>query len=136
MTGNIQLTLHITDPTLDAEEQETVAQRLLAQMKDMDEIEWVRRQLDPNPPDRSKMLAGTLIGLLTVEVSRENLLKVMRFLGDRLGNKQIELEIEVDGRKLKIIASSREELELAAKTAQDFMATKSNDAKPEPLCKN
>jgi hypothetical protein len=46
----------------------------------------------------------------------------MGFLGDRLGNKTIELEIEANGKKLKVKASSRQELEAAIEAAQKFVA--------------
>jgi hypothetical protein len=63
-----------------------------------------------------------LIGLLTAEVSAGNAQKLMGFLGDRLGGKPIELEVEANGKKLTVKAHSREELEAAIKAAQDFVA--------------
>jgi len=45
----------------------------------------------------------------------------MGFLGDRLGGKPIELQVEDNGRKLSVKAHSREELEAAIKAAQAFI---------------
>jgi hypothetical protein len=61
------------------------------------------------------------VGLLTAEVRAENAKKLLVFLGDRLGGKPIELEVEANGRRLKVSAHSREELEAAIKAAQDFV---------------
>jgi len=101
-TSNVKLTIAFNDPDLDSEELEEQAQNLLAQMRDVDEIETVDRVLDPNPPVGNKAVGAILVGLLTAQVNKENAQKVMGFLGDRLGNKAIELEVEANGKKLKV----------------------------------
>ena len=121
--SSIRLTIAFNDPDLDSEELEEQAQNLVAQMRDLDEIETVDRVLDPNPPVGNKAVGAILVGLLTAQVNKENAQRVMGFLGDRLGNKAIELEVEANGKKLKVKASSREELEAAIEAAQKFVAT-------------
>ena len=121
-TSNVKLTIAFNDPDLDSEELEEQAQNLLAQLRCLDEIETVDRVLDPNPPVGNKAVGGILVGLLTAQVNKENAQKVIGFLGDRLGNKAIELEVEANGKKLKVKASSREELEAAIEAAQRFTA--------------
>jgi len=120
--SSIKLTIDFNDPDLDAEEQEEQGQRLMAELKQIDEINTVDRVLDPNPPDGNKALGGFLGGLLVAEVNVANIQKLMRFLGDRLGGKPIELSVEANGKKLTVKAHSREELEAAIKAAQDFVA--------------
>ncbi|MBM0744085.1 hypothetical protein JOY44_21100 [Phormidium sp. CLA17] len=120
-TSNVKLTIAFNDPDLDAEEREEQAQRFMAELQQMDEVE-VDRVLDPNPPEGNKAVGAILVGLLTAQVNKENAQKVMGFLGDRLGNKAIELEVEANGKKLKVKASSREELEAAIEAAQRFAA--------------
>jgi len=122
VNSSVKLTIAFNDPDLDSDELEAQAQSLLAQMRDLDEIETVDRVLDPNPPEGNKAVGAILVGLLTAQVNKENAQKVMGFLGDRLGNKVIELEVEANGKKLKVKASSREELEAVIKAAQDFVA--------------
>jgi hypothetical protein len=90
-------------------------------MRALDEIETVDRVLDPNPPAGNKAAGGILVGLLTAQVNKENAQKLLGFLGDRLGNKPIELEVEADGKKLKVKASSRTELTAAIEAAQKFL---------------
>ncbi|MBD2077716.1 hypothetical protein H6F86_28285 [Phormidium sp. FACHB-592] len=118
----VTLTIAFNDPELDNEELEAQAQNLLAQMRDLDEIETVDRVLDPNPPEGNKAIGGMLVGLLMAEVSVANFKKLGAFLGDRLGGKVIELEVEANGKKLKVKANSREELGAAIDAAQKFVA--------------
>ncbi|MEH2324818.1 MAG: hypothetical protein V7K32_14860 [Nostoc sp.] len=46
-------------------------------------------------------------------MSLANFKKVLGYLSDRLGNKTIELEVEANGKKLKVKASSQKELNAA-----------------------
>lgn len=119
---NIKLVIAFNDPELDSEDREEQAQRLMAELKQMDEVDAVDRVLDPNPPEGNKAIGGILVGLLTAQVSPANAQKLMGFLGDRLGGKPIELAIEANGKKLTVKAHSREELEAAIKAAQEFVA--------------
>lgn len=118
----VKVTISFNDPQLTSEEQDQQAQRLIAELKDMDEVEKIERVADINPPEGTKALGGFLIGLLTAEVNIKNAKQLFKFLGDRLGGKAIELEVEAKGKKLKVTAHSREELEAAIKAAQDFIA--------------
>ncbi len=120
--SNIKFTIAFNDPNLYNDELEAQAQNLLAQMRDLDEVETVDRVLDPNPPAGNKAIGAMLVGLLTAQVNKENAQKLLGFLSDRLGNKTIELEVEANGKKLKVKASSREELEAAIAAAQKFIA--------------
>lgn len=121
-SANVKLTIAFNDGDLDLEERDEQAQRLMAELKQVDEVVAVDRVLDPNPPEGNKALGGFLVGLLSAEVSVANAQKLMGFLGDRLGNKSIELEVEANGKKLKVKASSRQELEAAIEAAQKFIA--------------
>ncbi|WP_017655832.1 hypothetical protein [Fortiea contorta] len=120
--SSIKFTITFNDPDLDAEEKDEQAQRLIAELKQIDEVDTVGRVLDPNPPEGNKALGGFLAGLLMAEVNIANAKKLMGFLGDRLGGKPIEIAVEANGKKLTVKAHSREELEAAIKAAQDFIA--------------
>ena len=119
-SDNIKLTINFSDPGLDDEERDEEVENLLYQMHDLEEVE-ANRVVDPHPPAGNKSLGALLVGVLTAEVNIANCKKVLGFLGDRLGGKPIELEVEANGRKLKVTAHSREELEAAIKAAQDFV---------------
>jgi hypothetical protein len=122
--SNVKVTIAFNDSELDSEELETQAQNLLTQMRDLDGIETVDRVLDPNPPEgnkRYKAVEGTLVGFIAVETSKEMVKKLLGFLGNHIGNKSIELEVEANGKRLKVKASSQAELETAIEAAQKFV---------------
>lgn len=121
--SNIKLNIAIKDSDLDEEELDEITQTLLQQMRRLDEVEQVDRLLDPNPPEGNKALGGFLVGILTAEVNPANIKALMGFLSDRLGGKQIEMEVEANGKKLKIKASSQKELSAALEAAQQFVAS-------------
>ena len=120
--SSIKFTIAFNDPDLDSEELDEQVQRLLSELKQIDEVDEVNRVIDPNPPEGNKSMGGFLVGLLTAEATVENAKKLLGFLGDRLGGKAIELTLEGNGKKLSVKANSREELEFAIKAAQDFLA--------------
>ncbi|MEH1825372.1 MAG: hypothetical protein V7L22_08375 [Nostoc sp.] len=120
--NSIKFTIAFNDPDLDAEEKDEQVQRLITELKQIDELDAVGRVFDPNPPEGNKALGGFLVGLLMAEVNTANAKKLVGFLGDRLGGKPIELSVEANGKKLTVKAHSREELEVAIKAAQDFIA--------------
>ncbi|MBD2057626.1 hypothetical protein H6F88_16635 [Oculatella sp. FACHB-28] len=120
--STLKLTFNFNDSDLTSDERDEQAQRLMKELREVDEVESVNRVLDPNPPEGNKALGGILVGLLTAEVNVGNAKQLFGFLSDRLGGKAIELEVEANGKKLKVKAQSREELETAIKAAQDFVA--------------
>jgi hypothetical protein len=121
-TSNIKLTIGFNDVNLDAEEKNRESLRLLFELKEISEVDEVYRIPIQKVPKESKSVGGFLIGMLTAEISRENTKSIFRFLGDRLGGKPIELEVEANGKKLKVSASSREELQAAISAAQEFIS--------------
>ncbi len=117
-----KITIHFVDPDLDPEERNEASQRLLSQMKQLDEVESVSPVLDPNPPEGNKALGGFLAGVLSTEVRPGNLQSVFGFLGDRLSHKPIELEVEFEGRKIKLKSSSPEEMAALVTMAQQLVS--------------
>ncbi len=117
---NLKLTIEFNDPELDPEQRDEQAQQLMTELRDLDEIETVDR-VDANLAEGTKSIGGSLVGLLTAEVTVANGKKLMGFLGDRLGGKSIEFTVEVNGKKLTAKASSREELDYAIAKANDFI---------------
>ena len=120
--STIKLMIAFNDPDLEPEERDEQAQRFLAELKQVDEVESVERILDPHPPERNMSLGGFLVGILLAEVNPANGKELLEFLGDRLGGKPIELSVEANGRKLTVKAHSREELEAAIRLAQEFIS--------------
>ena len=123
-TLDVKLTITFTDPDLDAEEKDEEVQKLLAQMKDLDEVEAVDRVVNADAPQGTKSVTGWVVAQLITFVKPENVKQLWGFLSDRLANKVIELEAEANGKKVKIKASSRQELEAAVKAIQELVETK------------
>ncbi|WP_017313967.1 hypothetical protein [Mastigocladopsis repens] len=121
--SNIGLTINFNDPEADPEERDEEVQKLLSQMREIDAVEALERVPDPSTPEGSKSLGGFLVGMLTAQVNPINFMALLRFLSDRLVGKPIELEVEANGKKLKVTASSREELESAIQAAQKFISS-------------
>ena len=107
--SNVKLTIALSNPDLDADEQERETQNLLREIKDLD-VESAELVAVTEIPKGAKSVGGFLVGVLQTEVSLANFKKLLGFLGDRLGNKTIELEVEANGKKLKVKASSQKEL--------------------------
>lgn len=119
------ITISFTDPDLSLEEKDEEVQKLLNQMKKIDEVDDVKRVLDPKPPAGNKSLGGFLVGLLTAEVSATNVKKVLLFLSERLSGKPIKLSLKTsDGREISVEASSQEEFAFAIQKAQEFLQNK------------
>ncbi|NEZ55496.1 hypothetical protein, partial [Adonisia turfae] len=95
--------------------------KLLPQIRELEDV-VVARVKDPSPPIGNKSLGGFLVGVLTAEVNAANAKQAFEFLRDRLGGKTIELEVEGNGKKLKVSASNRADLEAAIQQAQAFIA--------------
>lgn len=119
--SNVKLTIALSNPDLDAEDQERETRNLLREIKDLD-VESAELVAVTEIPAGSKALGGFLLGVLQTEVSIANFKKVLGIVGDRLGNKTIELEVEANGKKLKVRASNQQELRAALEAAQNFVA--------------
>lgn len=118
--SNIKLTIALNDPNLDAEEQDQLTRSLLREMKDLD-VESADLVAVEETPEGSKAFGGFLLGMLQAEVSIANVKRVLSYIGDRFSSKPIELEVEANGRKLKVKASSKEELVAAIQEAEKFV---------------
>ena len=120
--ANVQVTIAIQDPDLDEEELQAAVENLLPQVREVDGIERADLVAAEEVPKNSKAFGGFLLGMLTAEVNPANIKKLMVFLGDRLGGKQIEMVLKTpDGRELNLKASSQAEFEFAFQKAQEFL---------------
>jgi hypothetical protein len=97
MTGEpiIKFTFAVSDPELDDERRQKIASKLLQEIRKLDEVEKADRAEDLNPQAGSKPGFATLIGVLSAEVSMKNVKGFLSFLGDRLADKPIKINIKV-----------------------------------------
>jgi len=117
----ITFTIAFTDPELRPEELDQEVVQLLEELSDRADLESVDRVRDLNPPDGNKSIGGFLVGVLTAQVSVANTKKVLGWLGDRLGNKPIAFEAEINGTKMKVSAYSKEEAAFAMQQIEAFI---------------
>ncbi|MEH1806665.1 hypothetical protein [Nostoc sp.] len=80
--SNVKLTIALSNPDLDAEEQERETRNLLREIKDLD-VESAELVEVAETPLGSKAFGGFLLGVLQTEVSIANCKKLLGFLGDR-----------------------------------------------------
>lgn len=121
-TSKVQVTISLQDSGLDDQERQAEVETLLPQIREVDGVEQADLVAVEEAPKGSKALGGFLLGVLTAEVSPANIKALFRFLGDRLSGKTIELEVEANGKKLKVKASSQAELMAAIEAAEKFVA--------------
>jgi hypothetical protein len=122
---DVTIDLKNSEPDLDPEELDQRTIDLLQQLQALDEVNEAGLVRDLAPPPGSKPLdAAFLIGLLSTEVSIPNLKALMGFLWERLSGKPFELEVEGNGKKLKVKANNQEELSAAIEAAKDFLESK------------
>jgi hypothetical protein len=119
--SNIKLAIALSNPDLEPEELEQETRNLLREIKDLD-VGSAELVAVTEIPQGAKSVGGFLVGVLQAEVSIANFKKLLGFLSDRLLNKTIELEVEANGKKLKVKASSQQELNAAIEQAQKFIA--------------
>lgn len=117
----IQFTFAIDDPELDDERRQKLANKLLRELRNLDEVEKADRVEDLNPEAGSKGFA-TLIGVLTAEVSMKNVKGFLSFLGDRLQDKPIKINVKLGDKEVNIEAKSRQELLESERVAKELLA--------------
>ncbi|MBE9211009.1 hypothetical protein IQ244_31865 [Nostoc sp. LEGE 06077] len=118
----IQFTFAVDGPELDDERRQKIANKLLREIRDLDEVEKADRVEDLNPEAGSKPGFATLIGFLTAEVSMKNMKSFLSFLGDRLGDKPSKITVKVGDKEVTIEAKSRQELLESERVAKDLLA--------------
>ena len=118
--SHVKFTITLFNPDFDAEEQERETRNLLGEIKDLD-VESAGLVEVTEIPEGGKSVGGFLVGALQAEVTISNCYKLLAWLGG-LGNKTIELEVEANGQKVMVKASSQQELAAALELAQKFIA--------------
>jgi hypothetical protein len=126
----VEITLGFTDRNLEDEEKRQLAQKLLWELRNLDEVERANRVEDISPEAGSKPGFATLVGVLTAEVSFQNIKAFFGFLGDRLQDKPIKIKVKVGEQEVEIEAKSKQELVAAEATVMRLQAAmeRGNDA--------
>ena len=119
--SNVRIAIAIKDSDLDSEELQEATLNLREQIEESEIVETADLVAAEQAPEGSKAFSSFILGLLTTEVNPANLIKLMVFLKDRLGDKPIELAIKTpDGRELNLKVSSREEFEYVIQKVREW----------------
>jgi hypothetical protein len=119
---SVTMTIGLIDPDLEPDEREKEAKLLMAELREIDEVESVDPVPDPSPPAGSKAFGGLVEGFIATKVASINAAKFINYLGKKLTDKPISLEVEQNGNKMKVTANNRQELEAALEGARKFIA--------------
>lgn len=125
MKETIQFTFELDDPELEDEQRLKFSQKLLKELRNLDEVERAERTEDTTPEAGSKPGFATLIGSITALVQFKNIKAFFGFLGDRLQDKPIEGSIKVGENQVTFKVKSRQELAEVEKTALNLIAAMS-----------
>ena len=123
----IQFTFGLDDPELEDTELLKFSQKMLQELRNLDEVAKADRTEDLDPEADSKLGFATLLGILTAHVSLKNLKKFLEFLVDRLQDKPIKGKIKVGENEIEFEVNSRYELAELEKTALNLIAAMDED---------
>lgn len=118
----VQFTFAVNDPELEDDERQEIARKLLRELRQMDEVENADFAKELKLEPGAKSVLATIVGVLTAEVSVENIQKVLGFIGDRIPNKPVVIKVKVGEKEVEIEAKSRKELEDAERVVRQLLA--------------
>ncbi len=124
----IQFTFGLDQPELEDEQRLKFAQKLLRELRDLDEVEKADRTEDLTPEAGSKPGFATVIGSVTAIIPVKYIRAFLDFLGDRLQDKPIKGSIKVGDNKIEFEVKSRQELAEFEKTALNLIAAMSGES--------
>ena len=104
---------------LDRADLEDFLLNIADEMQSGDLVEEVRLARETDIPEAAKSgVAAFLVGILTAEINRKNLGKVMDYLGNLRYGKTLTLSGEIDGMTYNIEYRNKQELDQAANTIE------------------
>jgi hypothetical protein len=121
-TTIIQFTFALDEPDIEDEYKLKFAQKLLPELRNLDEVERADRAEDLNPGAGAKPGFATLIGVLSAEVSIKNIKGFVGFLSERLQDKPIKLVVKLGEKEVSINVKSTQELAVVEQTVMNLMA--------------
>ncbi|MEZ4448423.1 MAG: hypothetical protein R3B09_03010 [Nannocystaceae bacterium] len=117
----LHATLMISDPGLDDDEREGIARQLFLELLDGD-LEGVAVHRPTNATSGgAKSLGATILGVIGVLISANGLAAFFGYLGERSRGREIAVELERGGDKIRLTARTQEEFVLAYNAAVRLM---------------
>ncbi|MEG4009859.1 CHAT domain-containing protein [Microcoleus sp. Pol11C1] len=140
--SNVQITISLYSSDLLVEELQVEVENLLQQVKEMEGVEGAELVPVEEVPEPGESLPTFSLGILKINVNPANLKAVFSFLsnlsdrfypqsinesGRSWEAQRIELSVKVQGREVKIEASSQSELDRAYQKAVEFLREERED---------
>lgn len=118
----ITVQLTFSDPRLDDEEREGLAQNLYQELRTADtELGDVRRVTEQAPPG-AKSIGAQVVGALAAVVSATSLKAFFGYLSERWRGREITVEVDVGGKTVKLTARSADDLVVAYNAAAALLS--------------
>ncbi|MEM7760947.1 MAG: hypothetical protein AAF298_22875 [Cyanobacteria bacterium P01_A01_bin.40] len=117
----VQFIFGLDQAELEDEERLKFSKKLLPELRNLDQVERADRAEDLAPETGSKPGFATLIGMVTAQVSLQNITGFISFLGDRLQDKPIKGSIKVGDNEVAFEVKSRQELAEFEQTAMTLI---------------
>ena len=119
MSSNYSVLIDFSDAGLDLDraEMEKFLLKIADEMQSGDLVEDAQLARESDLPEAAKSgITAFVVGVLTAEINRENLGKVMDYLGNLRYGKTLTLSGEFDGMTYNIEYRNKQELDQAAET--------------------
>lgn len=121
MTESCSILIDFSEAGLDLDrpEMESLLLTIANEMQSGNLVQSARLARDEDVPEAAKSgVAAFLVGILTAEINRKNLGKVIDYLGNLRYGKTLSLAGELDGMTYSIEYRNKQELEQAADTIE------------------
>ncbi len=137
MTDTVQVTVKIQEEDLSDEALQEFTQELQPQLEEVEGVQDVSlvpdTEADNLPSTMThKGFGAVLLGMLTIEISVENLRGLLHTLSDRMGGKTLEMGIrKPDGTELTIKVSNQKDFDYIRQQAEQFLRPSTSDSQSE-----
>jgi len=124
MTQLVEITFGLADPELEDNERLAFAQKLLPQLRDLDEVEKADRTKDLNVDAGTKAGLATLVGFLTAQVNLANIKAVLVWIGEHLPkDKPIKFKVKVGDNEVEAEVKSIKDLAALEASIEKIVGT-------------
>ena len=124
----VEVTFALDDLTLDDQERQEFAKKLLKQLRDQGDAETVDRTEDLNSEVGSKGGLDKLVGVLTAQIKFGNVVGFFNFVGEKFAEKPIEVHVKVGDREVTIKGTGEKAIMQAKQVAAELQGLLRGDA--------
>lgn len=121
----LQLTFGPSDLNLDDDERLKFSNRVLPELRGLDEVERADRIEELSEEDGTKGFE-TLVGFLTADVALPNLKEFAGWMMERFADQPISVKVKLGEKEIELSAKSRKELAEGKLIAQDLLGILQN----------